>query len=430
MKTLISTLITLFFLLSCSSPDTTEKSGALTDATPESQGMSSDRLARIDAMLTEAVADGDIPGAVALVARNGKIVYHKAFGMADNESGRKMKTDDIFRIASQTKAITGTAVMILWEEGKFRLDDPISKYIPEFKNPGVLKTFNEKDSSYTTEPAKSEITIRQLLTHTSGIGYGVIDGDDRFRKIYHKAGITDAFTSEHVILSENIKKLAKMPLHHNPGEAFTYSEGLDVLGYLIEIVSGMPFDKFLRTRLFDPLGMDDTWFYLPDEKASRLVSVQEPKDGTWKKFPKTFYDTDYPISGAKSYFAGGAGLSSTAKDYATFLQMYLNGGELNGKRILSRTTVQAIMGNQNYKVWGEDAESYIGLAFGVLAKRGAEKGGQGSAGTFNWGGYFNTSYFADPVEKTIGVIMKQTQNQSNDDTEWQFKILTGQSVND
>ena len=381
-------------------------------------------------MLMQAVSDGDIPGVVALVARNGRIVYHKAFGMADNQSGREMKTDDIFRIASQTKAITSTAVMILWEEGKFRLDDPVSKFIPEFKNPGVLKTFNEKDSSFTTEPVKSEITIRQLLTHTSGIGYGVIDGDERFRKIYNKAGITDAFTSEHVILSENIRKLAKMPLHHNPGEAYTYSEGLDVLGYLIEIVSGMPFDRFLRTRLFDPLGMNDTWFYLPDEKASRLVSVQEPKDGTWKKFPKTFYDTDYPISGAKSYFAGGAGLSSTAKDYATFLQMYLNGGELNGKRILSRTTVQAIMGNQNYNVWGEDAESFNGLAFGVLTAKGAEKGGQGSAGTFNWGGYFNTSYFADPVEKTIGVIMKQTQNQSNDDTEWQFKILTGQSVND
>ncbi|MBI5010572.1 MAG: beta-lactamase family protein, partial [Bacteroidia bacterium] len=174
MKNLLFILITSVFLLSCSAPETTEKSGPLSDATPESQGMSSDRLARIDTILSEAVAEGDIPGAVALVARNGKIVYHKAFGMSDNESGRKMKTDDIFRIASQTKAITGTAVMILWEEGKFRLDDPISKYIPEFKNPGVLKTFNEKDSSYTTEPAKSEITIRQLLTHTSGIGYGVI----------------------------------------------------------------------------------------------------------------------------------------------------------------------------------------------------------------------------------------------------------------
>ncbi|HUX94202.1 MAG TPA: serine hydrolase domain-containing protein [Bacteroidales bacterium] len=430
MKNLFITIFALSFLISCAGPDSIEQSGVLTTATPESQGMSSERLARIDTMLTQAVDKGDIPGAVALVARNGKIVYHKAFGMADNASGREIKTDDIFRIASQTKAITATAVMILWEEGKFRLDDPISKFIPEFKNPGVIKTFNAKDSSYTTEPAKSEITIRHLLTHTSGIGYGVIDGDDRFRMIYHKAGITDAFTSEHVILSENIKKLAKLPLHHNPGEKFTYSEGLDVLGSLIEIVSGMPFDKFLRTRLLDPLGMNDTWFYLPDEKASRLVSVQEPKDGTWKKYPKTFYDTDYPIIGAKSYFAGGAGLSSTVKDYATILQMYLNGGELNGKRILSRTTIQAIMGNQNYTVWDTDAESYYGLAFGVLTQRGAEKGGQGSTGTFNWGGYFNTSYFADPAEKTIGVIFKQTQNEKSDNTEWKFKVLVGQSVND
>ncbi len=430
MKKLLSAVLGILFLVSCSVPQTEKKSSALAEASPESQGMSSERLARIDNMLNEAVSDGTIPGAVALVARNGKIVYHKAFGMADNESGRLMKKDDIFRIASQTKAVTATAVMMLWEEGRFRLDDPISKYIPEFKDPGVLKTFNEKDSSYTTEPAASEITIRQLLTHTSGVGYGFIDGDDRFKMIYHKAGINDAFTEKKVILAENIKKLGPLPLHHNPGEKYVYSEGLDVLGYLIEIVSGMPFDQFLRTRLFDPLGMDDTWFYLPEEKASRLVSVQEPKDGTWKRFPVTSYDPDYPVKGAKSYFAGGAGLTSTVKDYATMLQMYLNGGELNGKRILSRTTVQAIMGNQNYRVWGEDAESYYGLAFGVLTKRGAEKGGLGSEGTFNWGGYFNTSYFADPVEKTIGLIFKQTQNQKGDGTEWKFRLLVGQAVND
>ena len=430
MKNLFLTLLSAILISSCAGPEPAGNSQELSVATPESQGMSSERLARIDTMLMQAVEKGDIPGVVALVARNGRIVYHKAFGMADNESGRSMKTDDIFRIASQTKAITATAVMILWEEGRFRLDDPISKYIPEFKNPGLIKTFNRRDTSYTTEPAKSEITIRQLLTHTSGVGYGFIDGDERFRMIYHKAGITDAFTTEKVTLAGNIKKLGKLPLHHNPGEKFTYSEGLDILGYLIEIVSGMPFDKFLKSRLFDPLGMNDTWFYLPDEKASRLVTVQEPKEGTWAKFPVTSYDPDYPIKGAKSYFAGGAGLSSTALDYATFLQMYINGGELNGNRILSRTTVQTIMGNQNYLVWGEDSEAYNGLAFGVLTYKGAEKGGQGSAGTFNWGGYFNTSYFADPVEKTIGVIMKQTQNQSKDDTDWKFKILTGQAVND
>lgn len=430
MKKFLFSILTTSILFSCVDHQPVSNSASLSEAIPESQGMSSERLARIDTMLMQAVDRGDIPGAVALVARNGKIIYHKAFGMADNQSGRAMKTDDIFRIASQTKAVTATAVMILWEEGKFNLDDPISKYIPEFKNPGLIKSFNPKDTTYTTEPAKSEITIRQLLTHTSGVGYGFIDGDERFRMIYHKAGITDAFTTENVILSENIKKLGTLPLHHNPGEKFTYGEGLDILGYLIEIVSGMPFDKFLKSRLFDPLGMTDTWFYLPEEKASRLVTVQEPKNGSWVRFPVTSYDPDYPIKGAKSYFAGGAGLSSTAKNYATFLQMYLNEGEYGGKRILSRTTVHAIMGNQNYHVWSENTESYNGLAFGVLTERGAEKGGLGSTGTFNWGGYFNTSYFADPVEKTIGVIMKQTQNQSSDNTEWKFKIMVGQAVND
>ena len=414
----------------CTQQDSIKKSLPLSEASPESVGISSERLARIDSLCQQAVSGNKIPGAVALVARNGKIVYYKAFGMADNQSGRKMKRDDIFRIASMTKAVTSTAVMILWEEGKFRLDDPISNYIPEFKNPQLLKDFNPADSSYTTVPAASEITVRQLLNHTSGIGYGQIDGDDRFRMIYNKAGITDAFTTSDLTIAENIKRLAKLPLHHNPGEKFTYSEGLDVLGYFIEIMSGMPFDRFVRTRLFDPLGMNDTWFYLPDDKASRLVSVQQSVNGQWTKYPVTFYNPDYPITGAKKYFAGGAGISSTAKDYATFLQMYLNGGELNGKRILSRTTIQAMMGNQNPDIWGENAESYYAMAFLVTTQRGQDKGGNGSAGTFRWGGYFNTSYFADPKEKIIGVLMKQTQDASKDDTEWKFSILAGEIIND
>jgi CubicO group peptidase (beta-lactamase class C family) len=231
--------------------------------------MSSERLDRIDAMCQETVKSGNLPGVVALVTQKGKIVFHKSYGMADNASGRKMKEDDIFRIASQSKAITSTAVMMLWEEGKFQLDDPISKFIPEFKNPQVLESFKYNDTSYTTIAADKEITIRHLLTHTSGLGYGVIDGDERFKMIYEKAGITDLFTTEPITIVESVKKLAQLPLHHNPGEKFTYSEGLDVLGYFIEIVSGVPFDEFLRKRLFDPLGMDDTWFYLPNSKADR-----------------------------------------------------------------------------------------------------------------------------------------------------------------
>ncbi len=430
MKNFFLYLLLFGAIISCTQPVPVKKSPPLSEAFPESAGMSSERLSRIDSILEQAVADDGIPGAVALVARHGKIVYYKAFGMADNESGRKMKPDDIFRIASQTKAITATGVMILWEEGKFRLDDPISMYIPEFKNPQVLNTFNPVDSGYTTIPAAGEITIRQLLDHTSGLGYGVIGDDDRIRKIYQKAGIVDAFSSENVTIGENVRKLAKLPLLFNPGERFSYCEGLDVLGYLIEIESGMPLDVFLRTRLFEPLGMDDTWFYLPEGKASRLVSVQKPENGKWVRYPVTFYDPDYPIKGARKFFPGGAGLSSTAKDYATFLQMYLNGGELNGKRILSRTTIKSMMGNQNHKIWGGDADSYYAMAFSVTTRRGEEKGGNGSAGTFRWGGYFNTNYFADPKEDVIGVLMKQTQDTDHDNTEWKFSILVGQAIND
>lgn len=406
-----------------------KNSPPLTAARPEQAGMSSERLARIDVILEEAVADGDIPGVVALIARNGKIVYHKAFGLADNQSGRKMETDDIFRIASQSKAITATAVMMLWEEGKFRLDDPISKYIPVFENPQVLSEFDLADTSYTTIPASREITIRDLLSHQSGIGYGAIDGDERFKMIYEKAGITDLVTIEDIPIEENVKNLAKLPLHHHPGEKFTYSEGLDVLGYFIELMSGMPFDKFLRERLLDPLGMNDTWFYLPDDLADRLVPVQHSVDGKWEHFPVTFYDPDYPVKGAKRYFSGGAGLSSTAKDYATLLQMYLNKGELNGVRILSRTTVQTILSNQIGDAWGKFG-IYHGLAFRVLDQTGQDKGGQGSAGTFDWGGYFNTQYFADPQEQIVGILMKQTLDQVNDKTEWKFRQLVFQAIDD
>ena len=422
----------LFLLVVSASAQTSsaQKSDPLTSASPKTAGMSSERLSRIDAMCQEAVNNGDLPGIVALVARKGKIVFHKAYGMADHASGREMKTDDIFRIASQSKAITATAVMMLWEEGKFRLDDPVSKYIPEFKDPKLLQSFKYSDTSYTAVAADNEITIRHLLTHTSGIGYGVIDGDERMKMIYHKAGITDLFTTEPITIEASVKKLAKLPLHHNPGEKFTYSEGLDVLGYFIEVVSGMPFDEFLRKRLFDPLGMEDTWFYLPNSKVDRLVTVQKKEGDQWVKYPVTFYDTDYPKTGAKTFFSGGAGLSSTAKDYATFLQMYLNGGELNGVRILSRTTVESILGNHTGELFWDMPNQYYGLAFGVVTERGEANGGIGSVGTFDWGGYFNTQYFADPVEQTIGILMKQTQGPVNDQTGWKFRMLVNAAIDD
>lgn len=387
------------------------------------QGISQERLTKLDAMLEEAMQKDQVPGLVAMVVKDGKIVYHSAKGFADIESGKAMEKNSIFRIASQTKAITSTAVMMLWEEGKFRLDDPISKYIPEFKDPQVLNTFRFGDTTYTTKPSSKEITIRHLLTHTSGLGYGVIDGDERMRMIYHKAGVMDLFTTESITIGESVKRLAKLPLHHEPGVKFTYSEGLDVLGYLIEVVSGMSFDEFLKTRLFEPLGMNDTRFYLNDAQAPRLVTVHTRKDGKWAPYPVTFYDPAYPKTGAKAFFSGGAGLSSTTEDYAKFLQMYLNGGIYNGKRILSPLTIQTIMSNQVGDLLGDGGKDY-GLAFGIVDQKGVQIGGIGSLGTFDWGGYFNTQYFADPQTGIIGLIFKQTSGAGNgDETGWKFRQM-------
>jgi len=391
------------------------------------KGISQDRINRIDQMLEESVQANHIPGLVAMIVKDGKVVYHSAKGLADLPSQRKMEKDQIFRIASQTKAITSTAVMMLWEEGKFQLNDPISKWIPEFKNPQVMTGFRFGDSTYSTRPASREITIKDLITHTSGIGYGMIDGDERMKMIYQKAGIIDLYTTESITIGENIKKLAKLPLHHDPGSKYTYSEGLDVLGYFIEIVSGMPFDEFLRTRIFQPLTMTNTGFYLDETQGEKLVTVHQFANGQWRPMPLTFYDPDYPKKGAKSFFSGGAGLSSTAEDYAKFLQMYLNEGIYNGKRILSPTTIELIMSNQVGELFAGGGKDY-GLAFGIVNEAGFPSGGNGSVGTFDWGGYFNTQYFADPVTKTIGILMKQTQGGNGDQTGWKFRQMVFAAV--
>ena len=425
-KYILSGVQLLFMLLTVQITTAQNIVEVLTPVPAEVVGMNPDRLEKIDKMILRAIKEEQIPGAVALIAKDGKIVFHKSFGTA-NAKGEKLEEDDIFRIASQTKAITSTAVMILWEEGHFQLDDPVSKFIPEFKDPEVLVNFNEEDSTYTTKPAGKEITIRQLLTHTSGLGYGVIDSDDRIRKIYSKAGIIDLYTTSDITIGENVKKLAKLPLKSIPGEAWHYSEGIDVLGYLIEVISGKPFDQFLQERIFTPLGMSDTQFYLSEEKKERLIAVQHKEDGEWHNFPITFYDPDYPVKGAKKFFSGGAGLTSTAKDYAKFLQMYLNGGSYNGNQILGKTTVDLILMNHSGDLFA-DPYKHHGLAFGVVNEEGARKGGLGSRGTFDWGGYFNTQYFADPSEDVIGILLKQTQGSTGDETGWKFRQMVMASI--
>ena len=394
---------------------------------PTAVGLSPERLDRIDAMIEAAIAEEQVPGAVALIARNGKIVYQRAFGTADPD-GSPVQPDSIFRIASQTKAVTSTAVMMLFEEGHFRLNDPISKFLPEFANPTVLEAYDEQTGRYITRPAKSEITIRQLITHRSGLGYGIIDRDPRMKQIYIDAGITDLYSTKPVVLADNVRKLATLPLLFDPGERWHYSEGLDVAGRLVEVVSGVSFDEFLRTRIFEPLGMDDTQFYLQPDQVDRLVTVQQPgADGGWEKYVGTeHYDADYPMKGARTWFGGGAGLTSTVRDSAAFLQMYLNGGEYNGIRLLSRTSVNTIMAEQSEA----NGTSYHGLGFRVVTPAGVTEGGSGGVGTFSGGGYFNSGYFADPEEQLIGMIFKQTRGQKGDATGWKFRQLTFAGIDD
>lgn len=407
----------LVFLLSYSA-----FSQSLTFATPESQGMSTQRLQRIDKVVNEYVEKSYTAGAVVLVARNGKIVYHKGLGFDDLETKKAMPKDAIFRIASQTKAITSVAVMMLYEEGKFLLDDPISKYIPSFKNPVVLEKFNEADSSYTSVPAKREITIRDLLTHTSGISYAGI-GSREAVAIYAKNDIPSGIGTPNYTLKDAINRLAKMPLIHNPGEKWSYGLNTDVLGYFVEVISGTSFDVFLQERIFKPIGMNDTYFYLPESKFNRLTALNtEDKE---KKVMKVSGNYGNYAKEKGTYFAGGAGLVSTAADYAMFLQMLLNGGKYKGQQLLGPVTVNMMIHNQIGDI--NVGNNKFGLGFSITTEKEAAKLPP-SVGTFDWGGYFGTTYWADPKEGIIGLIMTQKVPNSYGDLSSKFKVLVYQAI--
>ena len=370
---------------------------------PEEEGFSSARLARIDSMIEAQIKRDQLPGAEVFLARHGRVVYHKSFGYRDVGTRAPLQRNDIFRIASQTKAITSTAVMMLWEEGRLELDDPIERYIPEFAKPMVLTKFNKADTTWTAEPARRSITIRHLLTHSSGIDYAYI-GSEEFQAIYAKAGIPSGLgLPAGATIGEKMRLLGKLPLRHQPGERFTYSLGLDVLGYVVEVVSGMPFDRFLRTRLFDPLGMKDTWFYLPPDRADRLVALHDTAGGRIRARHDIVegFDADWPKR-AGTYFSGGGGLSSTIEDYARLLQMYLNGGELGGVRLLSPKTIAMMMTDQLPTLPAE-----IGLAFGLETGNNDYSSPRG-IGSFSWGGAFATSYWADPKEQLVALLYTNT----------------------
>jgi CubicO group peptidase (beta-lactamase class C family) len=404
---------------------------AFQTTTPAAAGFSAERLARIDQLIQAYIDSNWIEGAIALVARDGKIVYHKALGYDDRSKEKKLSKDAIWRIASQTKAITSVAVMQLFEQGRFLLDDPISLYIPAFKKPTVLQSFNAADTTFTTVPAKREITIRDLLTHTSGIGYAQI-GSETMNALYYKAGVIAGIGIRGGLQRDNILRLAALPLVHQPGEKFTYGLNTDVLGYLVEVVSGLSLDAYFKKYIFEPLGMKDTHFYLSAEKKDRLAMLHmSDKNKKVINAPASLQVNgevirDYPIQDNGSFFSGGGGLVSTAYDYALFMQMLLNGGHLNGKHVLSRNSIRLMTSNQlGDKSMGR--ASKFGLGFQVITSADAS-GNTVSEGTFSWGGMFASSFWIDPKEKIVAQFVLQQYPFSHGELAEKFKSVVYQAL--
>jgi CubicO group peptidase (beta-lactamase class C family) len=426
MKRLSIILIALIVLSACQPKKESVQSPILIESTPEAAGFSKERLARIDSTMNTWVAKGWINGAVGLIARDGKIIYYKASGYNDPETKAKLNRDDIYRIASQTKAITSVAVMMLYEEGKFLLEDPVLKFIPSFADTKVLDKFNPKDTTYTTIPAKRKITIRDLLTHTSGIDYAQI-GSPAANAIYAKNKITAGLDVYEGTLADAMAHLGSLPLSHQPGERWTYGLNTDLLGRLIEIWSGLTLEEFFDQRIFQPLGMNDTYFNVPQEKANRLVNFFMEDSTGLKKFDKALGgDMNFPLR-KKSYFSGGGGLSSTVYDYAIFLQMLLNNGEYNGKRYLSRNTVRMMTMNQIGDLSLGDEK--FGLGFEIVKEKGSAMFPH-NIGTYSWGGAFSTTYWVDPKEKMVVLLYRQMWGSHGSDIDQTFKVLVYQALND
>lgn len=379
--------------------------------TPADGGFSTDRLKRLDTWLQGLIDQGIAPNAVTFVAHRGQIVHYKAFGYRNLETKTPLQRTDLYRIASQSKAITTVTLMTLYEEEKFLLDDPISKYIPAFKNPKVLVSYDRQNptgGTYQTRPAKGEITIRQLLSHNAGLPYEhPLDKRPEFSVPFFNSTGPDK-------LEDVINKLATRPLLRDPGTdstgaGFTYGLNTDVIGRLVEILSGKPLDVAMRERVLEPLGMTDTYFYLPAGKANRLVELYEKSrmDQPLTRHPNDAY-RNFAVSGARTYFSGGAGLVSTVEDYARFCQMLLNGGTFNNHRILARKTVDEMVRNQigAAEVW--DRKDKFGLGFQLITD-GSHYGDQATPGSYTWGGMYCSEFTIDPKEELIMLIFTNVQ---------------------
>lgn len=386
--------------LAASAPAATEVRGA--DAA----------FAHMHASLEERVDAGEVAGAVVLLARGDSILYRDAVGYSDMATREPMRTDALFRIGSMTKPVTSVAIMMLIEEGRLRLSDPISTYLPEFSDPSVL-VVSAADSAISIVPAEREITVQDLLTHRSGISYGFIDAGP-VGDLYRRHGVHDGIGPTRLTLAENVRRLAAQPLGFHPGQRHGYGLNLDVAGRLVEVVSGQRLSDFLRERIFGPLGMHDTWFYVPDEELSRLAT---PYTWTSELGLQVMADStqlgDLLIGGvgyrgSSVYLSGGAGLISTADDYMRFLQMMLGGGSLDGTRILSPETVALMTRSYTEDLSPPPMGARLGMGIGfVVVTSPATERQPESMGSYTQPGIYGTTFWVDPHQELIGIVMIQ-----------------------
>ncbi|MED6332891.1 MAG: serine hydrolase domain-containing protein [Pseudomonadota bacterium] len=375
----------------------------LSRSRPEELGISSERLGRLDTVLNSYVEENLIAGQVLLVLRKGRIAHSLANGMRDIEATDPMKEDTIFRIASQTKALVSTGIMILHERGQLDISHPLSRYIPEWEN--VQVAVPNENGSYNLEPVERPITLRHLLTHTAGMSYGTGPASREWEEADFQGWY---FANKTETIGESIARMASLPLDAHPGTAWIYGYNTDILGAVIEKASGMDLNNFLQQEIFEPLEMSDSHFYLPENKRERLAVVYQPKPGGGiQAIPATdgMRSQGLYIDGPRISYSGGAGLLSTANDYARFLQMTLNGGELDGERILSRKTIELMTTNHLGDLPFRSGQGF-GLGFSIVTDLG-ERGTLGSVGEYGWGGAYHSTYWVDPLEELVVVYLTQ-----------------------
>src|SRR5688500_9032746 len=392
-----------------------------------SNGFSAERLARIDRFLQQYVDSNRVGGMVALVIRDGQVAYQRAVGWNDREARRPMTADAMFRIASQSKAITSAAILMLVEEGRIALGDPVSRFIPAYARTTVA---SRADSGRTVSPARRQITIHDLLTHTAGISYG---GEAFLASQYQAKGLGRAagngwYTADKAEpVCETMERLAALPFIAQPGEAYVYGYNTDILGCVVERASGIPLDEFIRSRITGPLGMSDTYFFVPPAKAARLVTLyMNDSTGRISRAPEGSRGQGHYVEGPRRNFSGGAGMISTARDYARFLQMVLNRGELDGVRILSPRMIDLMTTNQSGTLFPQAGMGF-GLGFEIVDRLGAK--GMYSIGSFGWGGAYGSTYMVDPVERMILVFMIN-QMPMRSDVASKFPTLLYQALTD